>query len=63
MGTTQRKVSGKKQRGGRGRGGGGGGRGSGSGGGSSKIVTLLSLPFPFFRLFSSALYFVPLPTT
>lgn len=62
MGTTQRKVSGKKQRGGRGRGG-GGGRGSGSGGGSSKIVTLLSLPFPFFRLFSSALYFVPLPTT
>lgn len=62
MGTTQRKVSGKKQRGGRGRGG-GVGRGSGSGGGSSKIVTLLSLPFPFFRLFSSALYFVPLPTT
>ena len=62
MGTTQRKVSGKKQRGGRGRGG-GVGRGSGSGGGSSMKVSLLSLPFPPFRLFSSALYFVPLPTT
>lgn len=62
MGTTLRKVSAKKQRGGGG-GGGGVGRGGGSGDGSSKIASLLSLPFPPFRLFPSAPYFVPLSTT